>query len=178
MGGWPYIYIYLHTYSTCVHIIYIYTCIHVCVCAGMRPGHVAKLEPVACNGTQERLFSTARVAQDGNWWPEWRRQVLLVIFSILQIIYIYIYVCAYCVCILCPWHASIYNTHTHANTHIYIGMRPLVFDFICPCENLLHMRQLSHHAWLAGFWILWGLWLNLGGWCVDAIASCCIFLLF
>ena len=37
--------------------------------AGMRPGHVAKLEPVACNGTQERQFSTARVgrvAQDGN----------------------------------------------------------------------------------------------------------------
>ena len=62
-----YIYIYIHTVHVYILYIYIYMHTYVCVCAGMRPGHVAKLEPVACNGTQERLFSTARVAQDGNW---------------------------------------------------------------------------------------------------------------
>ena len=53
------------------------------------------------------------------------------------------------VLIVCAFYVHdmhLYTIHTHTQTHIYIGMRPLVFDFICPCKNLLHMRQLSHHA--------------------------------
>ena len=56
------------------------------------------------------------------------------------------YVLIVCAFYVHDMHLYTIHTHTRKHTYIYIGMRPLVFDFICPCKNLLHMRQLSHHA--------------------------------